>query len=245
MCAGDGMSVSLRLDTREFQAAMREYVEATGKDSAEALNRQGRNFAIKCIQKTKQPRGAAAIRALAEEPWWPKLVSKVMGQAAGGGSASKMFQAQWAAAERAKRLKAGGHKGSFKLDREEQSYARAARQMSRKILSSRTAAISFLRFFFRVLAGRMSQHSKGSGIPGGKQFAGFNSSVSAARPKQLTVGLMASYGYRKRGGSTAAGTERLLQDAMTQALSATVADMREYVATKLARRAQEKSGRKS
>jgi len=238
------MSAGIQLETREFQRAIQEYVAATGKDSADAINRQARNFAIKCIGTTKQSKGAAAIRALKGESWWPKLIAKIMAKQAGSSAASKIMQAQWAAQKRAAGLKAGKSKGAFKLDAEERSYAKMANQLSNSVLKSRTGAISFLRFFFRVLAARMTQYSKGGSIPSGKNFPGFRQTVVPASPRKLSIRMEATYGFKKRGTGSAAGAEKELQTAMTVALPATVQDMKQYTAQQLAKRAKQYSGRK-
>ena len=201
------MSVALKLDTREFTRAMQEYIAATGKDSAEAINRQSKNFAIKCLGTVKKSRGAAAIRALKDESWWPKMVASVMVKQAGSASGSKIMQAQWASAKRSAGIKAGKNKNSFKLDKEEQSYAKEARRISSAILKSRTGAISFLRFFFRAMATRMTQYSKGGSIPSGKAFTGFQSQATPATPGKLSVVMSTQYGFKRRGAGSAAGAE--------------------------------------
>ena len=239
------MSATFTLDTREFQKAIREYVAATGKDSADAINRQARNFAIKCIGTSKKSKGAAAIRALKSESWWPKMIASIMSKQAGSLAGSKIFQAQAMASKRAAGIKSGKNKGSFKLDKEEQSFSKEANRLSTSILKSRTGAISFLRFFFRVLAARMTQFSKGGSIPSGKAFQGFQNQVTPATPKKLSVSMGASYGFKKRGAGSAAGAEKELQSAMTAALPATVADMTTYTEKQLSKRASQFSGKKS
>lgn len=238
--------VAIRLDTREFTAAMREYIAATGKDSVEAINRQARNFAVKCIMHTKKAKGAAAIRALQSESWWPKFIAKVIARQAGGKASQKAFQSQWAAAEQARRLSAGGVKGAFKLDKEERSYVRYAKQLSRKILGSRAAAITFLQFFFRVVAQKMSQYAKGNSAQEiSKRFPDFATNVLPARAGNTTVKIDSAYQFRKRGTKTSQSTERLLQEAMNKALPATIDDMKQYTEKKLAQRAAQYSGKKA
>lgn len=229
------MSTSLRLDTREFQQAIREYVAATGKDSAEAINRQARNFAIKCISATKPSKGAAAIKAIQNETWWPKVVAKIMAKRGGSEAASKTYQAQWA-------KMASTSRG---MSKEEKSYAKYAAKLSKSILGQRTAAITFLRFFFRSLAQRMSSFSKGGSVPGGKAFPGFAVKVTPAAPKRLSVSMDNTYKFKKRGSKSADGAERLLQQAMTVALPATVADMKQYTEDQLTKRARQYSGKGS
>lgn len=232
------MSVTLTLNTREFQQAMREYVAATGKDGSEALMRQGKNFAIHCIQAVRKAKGAAAIRALQNEPWWAKFIAKVIGRQAGSTAAREAFQAQWSAEQ--KRIRdAAGRKGAWKLDRKESSYAKYAKAMSKKILGKRASAISFLAFFFKSLALQL-----GKAAPG-KSFSGFVTVVQRPAPNRLFLKLDSAYAFRKRGTKTSTSSERLLQDAMNRALPATIQDMRDYTARKLAERSRQFSGRKA
>lgn len=134
-------------------------------------------------------------------------------------------------------------KGAFKLDRKERSYAKYAKQLSRSILASRSAAITFLRFFFRTVATRMAQYSPSGTVPGGKAFPDMQTMIVPATQRNTNVRMESSYRFKRRGPDSAAGAERVLQAAMSQSISATIADMREYINRKLAQRAQQYSGR--
>lgn len=228
------MSAWLRLDINEFQQAIAQYVAVTKKDSAEAINRQARNFAIKCIAYSKPAKGAAAIKAIQNEPWWPKIVSKVIAKQAGQQAASKAFQAQWSKLASTSR----------KMSKEEKSYARLAKSTSKQLLAKRTSAISFLRFFFRSLAQKMTAYAKGGSVPGGKSFTGFDIKIQPATPGRLTVKMDNAYKYKNRGSKSASGAELLLQKSMSVALPATVEDMKKYTSDQLKKRATQYSGRK-
>jgi hypothetical protein len=238
-------TVKLTLNDILFKKAMAEYVAATGKDSAEAINRQARNFAIKCISSTKPSKGAAAIKSIEKEDWWPKIIAGIMLKRSGKKeNASEAYQAQWAARKRKERLAAGAHKKAFMLDKREKIYADLAQKISKAVLSQRVKAISFLRFFFRTLAQKMSAHAKGAAVPGGKEFPGFTSTVRPASANQLSVKMENTYKYKYRGSESASGAEALIQKAMSVALPATIADMKRYTAEKLAKRAKQYSGSK-
>lgn len=230
------MSVTLSLNTHEFRQAMREYVAATGKDGAEALRRQGKNYAIHCIQALRKAKGASAIRALQNESWWAKFIAKVIGKQAGATAAREAFQAQYSAAQK-KIRDAAGRKGAWKLDRKESSYAKYARAMSKKILGKRVSAISFLAFFFKSMALQL-----GKSAPG-KTFSGFTTVVQQPAPNRLALKMDAAYAFRKRGTKTSTSSERILQDAMNRAIPMTIQDMRDYTAKKLAERSRQYSGR--
>ncbi len=237
--------MSFRLDTREFQQAIAQYSDATGKSNAESLNRAARNFAIKCISSTKKSKGAAAIRALQNTDWWPKVIAKIVSHQAGKSAGSKALQAQWANRKRQEGIKSGKHKKAFMLDAEERSYVKYAKQISNQVLRSRTAAITFLRFFFRVLAAKMTGISKGAAIPSGKNFTGFSPTVRPATDKKLSVALSNSYAFKRRGTKSASGAEKELSRAMAAALPATVDDITQYASKQLAKRARQYSGKGS
>lgn len=60
--------MKLDLDVSQFQRALKEYGEATGKDGAEILNRAGRNVAYRAAQFTPIAGVAKIRRALMSDP---------------------------------------------------------------------------------------------------------------------------------------------------------------------------------
>lgn len=58
----------LTIDTREFQAAMKLYRKATGKDSAAVINRAGGNLALRAVQKTKKATASKMKTSKAYDP---------------------------------------------------------------------------------------------------------------------------------------------------------------------------------
>ena len=249
MLTGDGMSVSLRIDTREFQQAMAQYVQASKKDGAEAVNHQMMNFAVQCVGVVNsssefQPK-RARIFALDQEDWWPKLVAKVIGHQEGAGAASKAYQAQWSAGQK-KLRDAAGRKGAWKLDKEEQSYARLARKVSKEIIKGRGHAMTFLRFWFVKMAETMKPYAKKRPPTSPKRFPGFRTRAKPALPsggQAIVANAAIEFAYKKRGQKTASGEERLLQKVVDKGLPATVADMKVYTQRKMQQQAAKFSGK--
>ena len=231
------MSVSIRLDTSQFNAAMREYLEATKKDSAHAINRQMLNFSIKGRTLTRLAE-KGDIASMESQPFWPKIVAKVIGNAAGSLASSKAFQSQWAAAQVSQH-----RKGAFKLDREESSYVKLAKQVSKSLLKKRLRGIGFMRFFFLSIAQAISAKASVGKQLSGKKFTGFVAVVRPATENKLSCEASATYPYERRTANTAKRAERLLQQACDMALPLTIADMKKYASDQMAKRASQFSGR--
>lgn len=236
-------SVSISLNSAEFRKAMAEYAAVCKKDSAYAVNRTLNNFMVQGNQLTKIDR-KSAIQAIAQESWWPKIVAKVIGKAAGKEAASKIFQAQWASAKKMERQQQLGKKQkAFKLDKEERSYAKLAKATSKKLISGRLNAVRFLSFFFAVCSQKLVGYIPGSRMAtSGKSFAGFAVSVKPAVTNNLTAMAQATYKYKRR--SSAEGLEKKLREAISAAIPVTIRDMNKYIADKLSKRASQYSGRK-
>jgi hypothetical protein len=233
------MTVSIRLDTAEFKPAMREYLQATKKDSAHVINRQMLNFSIKGRQLTKIAE-RSQIANLEEYAWWAKVVASVIGKEAGSLAAKKAYQSQWAAAQ-----VSDHRKGAFKLDREESSYAKLAKKVSRAMLRKRLRGIGFLRFFFLSVAQAVSAKANVGKALAGKAFAGMTAQVVPATPASLMCSASATYPYERRTANTAKRAERLLQAICNKALPATIQDMRQYTERQMAKRAAQFSGRRT
>lgn len=207
-------AAGLIIDTRQFQSALRDYVAVTGKDMDQAANRQLTNWMIKSSKVARQAE-RAQIEAVKNQPWWPKLIAKVM--------SAKGLRA-WRVTKRGRIRSTGEEK-----------------RVSDRLIRSRLRAITFIKAFFRAGMKSMSRYSGSSAVPAGRfsdMRVVFRPSA-AAQPASLSV----SYDYRKRGLSTAREAEHILQDALTSGLSDTVKDMRAYIERKLADRARERSAR--
>lgn len=237
------MSVSIKLDTGEFTAAMRDYVAVTKKDSAHAINRQMLNFSIKGMQHTKVAE-ASAIQKVSEMHWWPAYVAKAVGRMAGKTAAKEAYQAMWAHEEVDVLNARSGRKGAM-MDRKERSYYKFASALSRRMIRSRLKAVKFMRFFFLSIARELSRKAGVGNAPQGKTFGDMVATVAPATPNNLTCSVSARYDYVRRTAKTSHKAERLLQTYLDKALPATIADMKNYISDQLAKRARQLSGRKA
>jgi hypothetical protein len=229
------------LDDREWQSAIRLYSTATYKTLADAQNRQHKNWAIQALKIMKKAE-TAMIEHLKTLPWWPKYIAGIMRNQAGGSAGSKVFQAQWADAEKRKRDKAQKGQKAFKLDIEERSYAKYARDLSTKILGRRKVAVTFMKAFLAQMANAFDSVAREVRTPAIKAFSGFKVSVKAASPRDLSVSVVAEYDYVKRGDKTARGAEGKGMEALEKAKPLAIADMIQYAEKKQAEHARRYSG---
>jgi hypothetical protein len=238
------MSVSIRLDTAEFKPAMREYLQATKKDSAHVINRQMLNFSIKGRQLTKIAE-RADIESIQSESWFWKVVSSVIAKTKGGAAGKSAYQAQWAADAQLEHLAETGRKGAFKLDKTERANLKQASVVGRALLKKRLRGIGFLRFFFLSVAQAISAKANVGKALAGKAFTGMTAQVVPATPASLMCAASATYPYERRTAKTAKRAEALLQAICNKALPATIQDMRQYTERQMAKRAAQFSGRRT
>jgi hypothetical protein len=235
---------SLGLDTREFQQAMKEYVAVTKKDAAYALNRQARNLAITSAMQVKKSY-SSEIKAIARETWWPKVVAAIMRKRAGSTAAREIYQAQWAANEKAKRVAQYG-KGQkrFKLDKKETSYAKEAKRIGSEILGSRVKAIGFSKWFVMRAARELTKYAY-KGMPSGKVFEDIKGGAVGATEKSLMVKFWSAYDFKRRSGKSASSLVSQLTQAMNYAVPIVIKDMKKYAQEQLAKRNQQYSGKRA
>lgn len=220
--AGD---MSITVDSREWLDAVRQYAIDSGKDNAEALNRQMNNFAIHCLRHIKAAE-VASIRAVESLPWWIKYVAKRIAKTKGARFGRRVYQAHY-------NVEHGSTAAS------DSGYVEYAKELSKKIIRSRLVAVRFLKFFFVKLSQQIRTAALGQTISSGKTFSGFDASFTPATPDRPAVSAAIIYTYRRRSDKTARAAEGLLQGAMNAATPAVIRDMQEYgqrQAEKLARR---------
>lgn len=239
------MATGMTVDTREFDAAMRQYAAVSEKDHADIVNRQLRNLAIHALKGTKKAQ-RSAIKAITQVSWWPKYVAKVM-KAKGGffksgagnynrALGSKAVQGQWA----------GMHSGARKMNRMESAYFKEAKKVGAKIIRQRTGAITFLRGFFWKMQQALRPVAPGEQAPQQSAiFRNTSASVSPASPGKLNASATSRYNYKFRSQKTAAGAERELYNVLRAAYPATARDMQVYITRKIQATAKRFSGRRA
>lgn len=215
----------IMIDTREFDAALRQYAAVSSKDYADVCNHQLRNLAIQSLKRTKKAQ-RSAIRALKQAVWWPKYISKIIAK-----------RGAYLASSKTRRKSAGRNT----------RYTRMARKISAQILRQRTKAVSFLRGFFWKMQQSLAPAAQGERPPA-KPPAVFRDTRVTALPataRNLRSSVSARYNYKKRSQKTASGAERILFRVLRMAYPATARDMKVYIERKTKKTAERFSGRRT
>lgn len=231
------MSVTggIEIDTRQFEKAMLEYQQATGKTFRDVVVRSVQNLGFQGY-KIQAKADAVEIRALKGADWWPKyiaMVARKTGKVDALG-ASRIHQSAWA-------------KKNVKRKEQTQTqyrYQEMMREISARILGSRVKGINFMRAFWLIIGNTAAKAYKGGRAKAGKSFSGmmasgrnggddFNPSYSAT----------AGYYYRKRTQRTSKRTETLLRVVLQRAYDATARDMIQYSRDRMKKDAQKHSAR--
>lgn len=194
------------LDTREFDAAIREYQGAVKKDWAYVANRQALNVAIKTGMATPIA-NKQKIRDLTKEPWWPKYVAKRINS------------------EKGVRVKAGKTKGgNQKFKKIKGRYTRAeARKVSKRLIDLRIARTGFIRSGWlpaiKILSA-LKLKAKSASLAGTGKIQRPKGDARVAQPgdKPLAIIINHSQGAEKVGG-------KALQKGINQA----AVDMRQFI----------------
>jgi len=69
------MSVKMELNTRDFNAALKKYMEGSKREVADAVNRVSFDVVRDAVKLTKRS-DRSDIKSLPLKPWWPKYVAK-------------------------------------------------------------------------------------------------------------------------------------------------------------------------
>jgi hypothetical protein len=243
------VATGFTLDMREFELAVASYARATRKTFAQSGNRQLANLAIKASVLAENEAPAATTRAavvlLGKTPWWPKLVSKVMG---GGdkGRRSRAFQGQWAAANSGTLglSRSGGVKR--KRTQGEFLHAQQAREVSAKLLAKRRRAAGFIKTFFLAAAREMRRAYKGGDLPTTEQPAKFGIKATVHPCTETSGGSFTSaYTLKVRGSGTAARADKILMHYLQRAVPLTIRDMIDYANRELQKVATMHSARRA
>ena len=207
-----------------WNRTMGDYIRASSRDAADAMNRTMNNFAVIAHGKTKlaQKQEIENVQSL---EWWPKYVAAAM--------------VRRKAKALAKRIEKNKVTGKTYQRLSALHYTRLeARAASARIIRSRSVAVGFVRFFFVSLSRAMRNYIVGARVPPAKTFKGFDVSIQPATVDQPSVSARVTYEYRRRGERPVKRAEALLQEIIDETRPALIDDMREYIA----RKAQERAG---
>lgn len=205
------MSFGFEIPAREmanFESAIKEYYQATGKDAAYVVNRQALNVAIKAAQNTPSA-DKGAIEGVTRRPWWPKLVAKVM-------MSGKQIKVGRGKKRRTITAAVSGH------------YTRAeARQVSKKMIGNRVKKAGFIRSGWspaikRLSAEKLKLKGQAAGTPAFTRNEGkAPGDVVIAQPGISPTAEIIN---------KATGAEKVAGPALISAYGLAAADMRGYVA---------------
>jgi hypothetical protein len=210
-----------KLDTREFDAALREYQRETQKDWAYVANRQALNVAIKTGMRTPLA-NKAKIRALEEKEWWPKYVAKRINS------------------QKGVRIKDGKTKGGKQKFRKVQgSYTRAdARKVSKRIIQMRLSHVGFIRSGWLPAIKTLSAlklKAKSASLAGTRGIQNPKGDARIARPGLKPVAVIIN---------NSKGAEKVGAKALQAGMDAAAVDMREFIRERGAETAKRFNGRK-
>jgi hypothetical protein len=230
-------TVELKVDFGDFNKALQEYQFATKKTFAEVANREMVNLGVQGIKVTKEAE-ASKIQSIQSMDWWPKLVAKALVKRNAGKLVSKMQGATTAKGMKSVSRAMGKFYG--------RAYTHAqAVAFSALLIRRRLNAIRFLKFFFSKLAKEAkpftSSGASGSGI--GKSFGGFQYSITPATDSKPSCSARIWYTPRYRGDKSVRTAQVILDAAMKNAITATAADMRAYIVSKMTELSQKYSYR--
>jgi len=221
--------VKFALDDAEFQKAMGEYIQASSKDGAFAMNRTMNNFAVFGFHEA-QVAQASEIESVQRLDWWPMYVARVMVRRKAAQLVVKMEKAT-------RKGKVMGGKTFQRLAK--LHYTREeARKESARIIRRRSVAIGFVRFFFVTMSRQVAAVVPGMRTPPSKTFKGFEVTVTPATIQSPSVSARVAYAYRSRGEAAVKKAEALLQGIIDRARPMLIADMREYITRKAAENAR-------
>lgn len=228
------MSFEIKVDTRQFDAAMRDYLQHTHKSVADALNKGMRDAALRAVAHV-QPADRNELGL------WKSLASSDPGG---------MISPFVAYLLRKKKETAGtmflpGTKYSKrtmkKMGRTGQFYTRQeAKKFGKKVFASRFRAQTFLRAFFISAAAKLTALGLGGGGRGGgkaKSVPQLKITLKPATEASPSGGFAVVYDY-KRGNPHGEKASAILLRAMQMGLNEKAADMRVYIERKLAEKAR-------
>jgi len=210
----------ITVDTTKFDQAIAFYAEATRKDLAVSANRGVRNACFMAVKHAAQARRADIVGVVSN-----KLVAWIL---------AKQGQTETVSRKRISKrgtwITYGGRVRYFA--------AKDLREMKRRIIGSRTRAISFLKGFLLRMARAMDAYVPGKARAGRGKNVELRLNVRPASPARPVADIIGAYTYKRRSDQTiGARAERILQNALNRGIGEATADMIAYAQKKLAERA--------
>jgi hypothetical protein len=213
------------LDTTQFYAVIDEYVKASHKDYALAVNLKMRDAALRAAQHAP-----VASRDNIRYTIQPPLIAYFLRHRPLKTVNRRLYSKEV-------KTKTGNVRRKWIKRNVKVHYTRAeARKYARSILGRRVRARTFIKGFFVGLASAIE--NKSQGVPKGARNykTGFNLSYVPAVPDRLKGEGKVEYLYKHAKETDNSGS-RLLQKAWDFGLGAVIEDMKVYIARKMKERA--------
>jgi hypothetical protein len=232
------MNVTVKLDTRKFDAAMREYVNYTSKTVAYAVNKGLRDAAMRAteyVQPANRNELALWMDLSKKDPggFISPFVAYLLRKKKAGTVASDSqdyaqgaFTPIWIKGKKRLRVKRG--RGRF-YTREE------AKAFGKKVFAARYRSQTFLRAFFIAAVKRLTALGIAGGYSGknAKGVPQLQVNLKPATENNPSGGFGVLYNY-KRGNPYGEKATAILMRALQMGLNDKAADMRDYIQKKLA-----------
>lgn len=211
------MRPTFTLEEIEYGRALKEYMEATGKDAAYCTNRQALNVAIKTANNT--PLGdKSKIRDLANKVWWPKYVAKrIKGSEKG--------------------IRVGKQKGQRKYVKGTYT-VKEARAVSKRLIRNRERRVGFIRSGWNPAIKELSAlklKTRGIMPAGTRNIKKPKGEVRIAKPGINPVATIINHSK---------GAEVVGAEALKNGIALATADMRGFIADKFGDTAKKFNGKK-
>jgi hypothetical protein len=198
------MQPTINLDTRAFQAVLKEYARHNRRDWSDICNDKALDVAFRAIPETPKA-DVSGIKALASQSWWPKYVAK---RITGKGASFR--------------------KGKAKIVIQGKGYDRKdAQNISKMIIAARSRSVAFLKSGWLPAIRRLlplSKRPRKASTQGAKQYGvekgTAQPAVAGDNPAAFIV-------------NSAIGIEKHGVAPLQRAVDGSVADMRVYIARKL------------
>jgi hypothetical protein len=210
--------VTFAMDDSEFQKVMGQYINASSKDAAFAMNRTMNNLAIFGVTEAKNA-DKSEIESIESRNWWPRYIGMKIANYRWGGDVHK--------------------RGIPQIRKNEAMYFqndKLKKRISKQVIRSRSAAVSFMKYFFKWMSDEIRQTIPGLPSFPSKKFKGFQGYFTAATMDRPIVSISVAYEYKHRSDTSVKKAENILQSILDKIKPLLIADMRQYIARKMRER---------
>lgn len=214
----------MAMATRDYNAALREYIRWNKREIPEILNKRALNIALRTVQMIPQAANAA-FNVLSTRAWWPKLIASIM--------VRKNPEQVHFVQPRSRKRPGRARRGKLVIRRKRHYTVAMARKMSRRIVTSRRRSRAFMKSGFLKLANQLPGRSRSAPKRLTKSRALARPAEQVLRP---VVTMFVEYTARNMKDSRK--KQRVVMLAFREALSFEARDMWDYIERKMADKAR-------